>query len=86
MASVENAEHPPDAELAEWLAARTGMPLDQVERSLEEGARRREFVVSELLEAGVRGGELLELVVRLTGLDDAGARALIAAHEDSYPE
>jgi len=86
MASVERAKHPPDAKVAAWLAARTGMPLDQVERSLDEGARRRAFVVCELLEAGVRGGELLELVVRLTGLDDAGARALIAAHQDAYPK
>jgi len=70
-----------DEELAAWLAARTGTPLDQVERGLEEGERRRAFVVAELLEAGVTGAELLDLVVRLTGLDAAGARELIAAHE-----
>ena len=86
MLGMEQPEDPRDEETAAWLAARTGMPLDQVERGLDEGARRREFVVCELLEAGVRGGELLELVVRLTGLDDASARALISAHEDDYPK
>ena len=49
-------------------------------RSWGEGARRRAFVVDELLEAGLTGAELLDLVVRLTGLDEASARALIASH------
>ena len=75
-------EIPPDEELAAWLASRTGAPLDEVGRELDEGTRRRAFVVDELLEAGLTGPELLDLVVRLTGLDEAGARALIVAHTD----
>jgi hypothetical protein len=71
------AEH----EAAEWLADKTGAPLEEVERELDEGARRRDFVVNELVEAGVTGPELLDLVVRLTGVDEAAARDLIAAEE-----
>ena len=80
MAGMAMEEIPPDEELAAWLASRTGAPLDEVERELGEGARRRAFVVDELLEAGLTGAELLDLVVRLTGLDEASARALIASH------
>jgi hypothetical protein len=76
---VDTSKPPGDQELAAWLAARIGAPLDEVERGLDEGTRRRAFVVDELLEAGVAGAELLDFVVRLTGLDEAGARALIAA-------
>lgn len=85
MPAMEQPEDPHDAEAAAWLAERTDTSLEEVERSLDEGARRREFVVVELIEAGVTGRELLELVVRLTGLDDASARALIAAHEGEQP-
>jgi non-ribosomal peptide synthetase component F len=76
---------PADQDLAAWLAARTGSPVDEVARGLEEGTRRRDFVVEELLEAGLTGGELLGLVVRLTGLDEAEARELIAAHQPGEP-
>jgi hypothetical protein len=66
---------------AAWLAAATDSDPTEVAAELDEGARRRAFVVDELLEAGYRDGELLELVQRLTGLDDGQARALIAARE-----
>jgi hypothetical protein len=78
-------ETPSNRELATWLAARTGTSVDQAERGLEEGERRREFVVDELVEAGVTGAELLGLVVRLTGLGEAEARGLIAAREGPRP-
>jgi hypothetical protein len=66
---------------AAWLAAATGSDPTEVAAELDEGARRRVFVVDELLDAGYRDGELLELVERLTGLDDGQARALIADRE-----
>ena len=66
---------------AAWLASATGTDAAEVAAELEEGARRRTFVVNELLEAGFRGGELLDLVIRLTGLDTAQASALIRACE-----
>ena len=78
-----------------WLAAQTHTDAAQVEAELELGERRRAFVVDELVEAGFTASELLDLVERLTGLDDAGAKALIAARaervsaepsEDSVPE
>jgi hypothetical protein len=78
---VESGETPADRDVVAWLATRTGMPADQVEQGLSDGDRRRAFVVDELLEAGMRGHELLHFVVRLTGLDEAEARSLIAAHE-----
>src|SRR5439155_9302688 len=73
--------NPADDDPAAWLAAATDSDPIEVAAELDEGARRRTFVVDELLEAGYRDGELLELVARLTGLDDAQARALIAARE-----
>ena len=82
MVDVGTDKTPADEDLAAWLAAESGTPLDQVTRGLEEGTRRREFVVEELLEAGVTGAELLGLVVRLTGLDEAEARELIAARRE----
>jgi hypothetical protein len=36
--------------------------------------------VRELVDAGYRGSELLDRVVRLTGLDERGARKLISMH------
>jgi hypothetical protein len=75
---MEGGALPGDAELAAWLASRTGASRDEIERQLTQGAERRSFVVAELLEAGLVGDELLDLVVRLTGLDEARARALIA--------
>lgn len=62
----------------EWLAAATGTDVEQVHRELEEGERRRIFVADELIDAGFTGPALLDGVMRLTGLDDAQARALIA--------
>jgi hypothetical protein len=68
-----------DHELASWLAAQTLSDPEQVEAELELGARRRAFVVDELAEAGFTGAELLDLVMRLTGLDRGGAKALIVS-------
>jgi len=75
-------QDPVDHELASWLAAQTHSNPEQVEAELEIGERRRAFVVDELVEAGFTGGELLDLVLRLTGLDRAGAKALIAARAE----
>ena len=71
-----------DHELAAWLAAQTHTDTEQVELELEVGARRRAFVADELLEAGFTGAELLDLVIRLTGLDGEAARTLIAARAE----
>ncbi len=68
-----------DHNLATWLAAQTHTASEQVEAELELGERRREFVADELIEAGFTGSELHEFVMRLTGLGNAAARALIAA-------
>ena len=68
-----------------WLAEATQSDPQEVAAELDEGERRRTFVVDELLDAGYRNGELLELAVRLTGLDDSHARALIAARERLVP-
>src|SRR5439155_26647677 len=73
--------NPADDDPAAWLAAATDSDPIEVAAELDEGARRRTFVVDELLDAGYRDGELLELVARLTGLDDVQARALIAERE-----
>jgi hypothetical protein len=67
-----------DGAVDEWLAAATGTDLEQVHREREEGERRRNFVADELIEAGFTGHALLDGVMRLTGLDEAEARALIA--------
>jgi hypothetical protein len=66
---------------ANWLATATDGDPTEVAAELDEGSRRRTFVVDELLDAGYEGGQLLELVVRLTGLDDAQARVLIAERQ-----
>ena len=67
-----------DEAVDEWLAAATGTDVEQVHREREEGERRRAFVADELIDAGFTGPALLDGVMRLTGLDDAQARALIA--------
>ena len=67
-----------DREVDEWLAAATGSTPEQVHRELEEGERRRTFVADELIDAGFTGAPLLDGVMRLTGLDEAEAKALIA--------
>jgi hypothetical protein len=66
-----------------WLATATGSDPSTVAAELTEGERRREFVVDELIDAEFEPSELLTLVVRLTGLPDAEARALIAARQAS---
>jgi hypothetical protein len=66
-----------DEAVDEWLAAATGVDVEQVHREREEGERRRIFVADELIEAGFTGPPLLDGVMRLTGLDEAEARALI---------
>jgi hypothetical protein len=74
-----------------WLAETTGLDVRDVEAGFEVGDRRRKIVVDELLEAGIEGQELLDLVMRLTGLPRAEAGELIAAeratreHEPEVP-
>jgi hypothetical protein len=67
----------------EWLAAATGTDVEQVHREREEGERRRNFVADELIEAGFSGPALLDGVMRLTGLDEVGAQALIARRSEA---
>jgi len=74
-----------DAGLTEWLAARTQTDPEQIEAELQLGERRRAAVVDELVAAGLAGSELLEQVLGLTGLDAAGAQALIAARSGANP-
>ena len=76
--AMSNPSRPVDHELASWLAATTGDDVDQVERELDEGERRRSFVVDELIDAGLAGSELLRLTLRLTGLAATESAALIA--------
>lgn len=63
-----------------FLAATTGTPPDQVAAELAEGARRRAFVLDELVDAGLSSGELLAAAVRLTGLDEAQVKVLLRDH------
>jgi hypothetical protein len=70
---------------ASWLAEATRSDPTEVAAELDEGERRRAFVVDELIDAGYRNGELLELAVRLTGLDDMQARTLITARGRLVP-
>ena len=72
-------------DLAPWLAAVTGEDAARVAADLEIGDRRRAFVVDELIEAGFTGSSLCDFVMRLTGLDERQARALVAAHERRPP-
>jgi hypothetical protein len=67
-----------EREVDEWLAAATGSTVEQVHQELEAGGRRRTFVADELIDAGFTGAPLLDGVMRLTGLDEAEAKALIA--------
>jgi hypothetical protein len=66
-----------------WLAETTGLDVREVEAGFEEGERRRRVVVDELLEAGLEGQELLDLVIRLTGLPLEEAVELIAAERET---
>ena len=70
---------PDDRELATWLAAQTDTDAEQVAAELEAGERRRAFVIDELVEAGFIGDTLLDFAMRLTGVTQAKAQALIAA-------
>jgi hypothetical protein len=74
-----------DDDPASWLAEATQSNPAEVAAELDEGERRRAFVVDELIDAGYRNGELLELAVRLTGLDDIQARTLITARGRLVP-
>jgi len=73
---------PADRELASWLADHTDTDAEQIGAELELGARRRAFVVAELIEAGFEGPELQELVIQLTGIERGDAQALIAARAE----
>lgn len=65
--------------LADWLAAATHEDRATVAAELAVAARRRAFVVDELVEAGFSGAAILDGVMRLTGLAAEDARALIAS-------
>ena len=67
-----------DQEAIDWLAEQTGQSRDAIEKGFEKGRLRRRAVVTELVEAGIVGPSLLEMVVRLTGLPPDEARQLIA--------
>jgi hypothetical protein len=64
-----------------WLAEATGDDAGHVAAELELGERRRAFVYNELTEAGFTGRLLVDFMMRLTGLDERQARALIVARE-----
>ena len=74
-----------------WIAETTGLDVDEVAAGFEKGDLRRKVVVDELLEAGIDGAELVDLVMRLTGLPRHEALELIAAerataeHEPNAP-
>ena len=67
-----------EEEAVGWLVEHTELDTEEVEKGLEEGRRRREAVVFELVDAGLTGRELVEMVVALTGLPAHEARELIA--------
>ena len=67
-----------EQEAVGWLVEHTELDTEEVEKGLEEGRRRREAVVFELVDAGLIGRELVEMVVALTGLPAHEARELIA--------
>ncbi len=68
-------------DLTLWLAAATGEDPADVAAELELGERRRAFVFNELSEAGYAGADLLDYLMRLTGIDQREAKALISEHE-----
>ena len=68
-----------DADEIRWIAEKTGLDVREVAAGFEEGELRRKVVVDELLEAGIGGAELVDLVMRLTGLPRHETLALIAA-------
>lgn len=65
--------------LADWLAAATHADRDTVAEELAVAARRRAFVVDELVDAGFSDAAILDGVMRLTGLAVEDARVLIAS-------
>jgi hypothetical protein len=65
--------------LADWLAAATDADRGTVAEELELAARRRAFVVDELVDAGFSDAAVLDGVMRLTGLSAEDARLLIAS-------
>jgi hypothetical protein len=69
-----------DGSVVEFLADATDTPAAQVADELTLGAARRAFVVDELLDAGLTGGELLGATMRLTGLDEPQALRLLKEH------
>jgi hypothetical protein len=73
-------EAPSDGYLTAWLAEATGDDPAHVRAELELGERRRAFVACELIEAGFTGAPLREQLMRLTGVDEVQAHALIATH------
>ena len=62
-----------------WIAETTGLDVAEVAAGFEKGDLRRKVVVDELLDAGIEGAELVDLVMRLTGLPRDEALELIAA-------
>ncbi len=74
-------------DVIDWLAATSGADSTQVAAELQLGERRRAFVVDELTDAGYTGATLLEYLMRLTGIDERQARALIdeRRHEVEFP-
>jgi hypothetical protein len=71
-----------DEDLAAWLSAATGMDPAVVAAELELGNRRRDFVLHELADAGYASESMVNLLVRLTGVDERQARALVAAERE----
>jgi hypothetical protein len=73
-------------DVAQWLAAATGEDPAAVAAELDVGERRRAFVFNELTEAGYTGPDLLDYLMRLTGIDERQARALIGEYERNLKE
>jgi hypothetical protein len=68
-----------DADEIRWIAETTGLDVREIAAGFEEGELRRKLTVDELLDAGIDGPELVDLVMRLTGLPHHQAVELIAA-------
>jgi hypothetical protein len=71
-----------DEDLAAWLAAAIGRDPADVAAELELGIRRRDFVLRELTDAGFADESVVGLLIRLTGVDERQARALVAAERE----
>jgi hypothetical protein len=79
-------ENTVNRDVADWLAAATGDDPAEVAAALALGERRRAFVFNELTEAGYTGAALLDYLMRLTGIDERHARALIEEHDRQSQE